>query len=142
LTDKYAADVIMENIYAQVNKEGRQYNTLHKLVDHQHDDNAVTLQDTYDTIDGKKHPKRTTQGWQLCIKWKDGSTSWEELKDLKEATPIKTAEYALTPLLNSEPAFSWWVLHTIKKGNRIISAVSSSSALRCPTPLLKLAFLI
>jgi hypothetical protein len=122
-TDAYAANVIAENMYAQVDEEGRQYNTLDELVDHRHDDTAVTPANAYVTLNGKQHPKRTTQGWQLCVKWKDGSTSWEELKDLKEANPIETAEYALAHSLDSAPAFSWWVSHTLKKRDRIISAV-------------------
>jgi hypothetical protein len=26
---------------------------------------------------GNLHPRRTTQGYLLCVQWKDGSTSWE-----------------------------------------------------------------
>jgi hypothetical protein len=122
-TDDYAANVIAKNMYAQVDEEGRQFNTFEELVDHRQDENAVTDADAYVTINGKKHHKRTTQGWQLCVKWKDGPMSWEALKDLKEANPIKTAEYAVAHSLSSKPAFSWWVSHTLKKRDRIISAV-------------------
>jgi hypothetical protein len=40
--------------------------------------------------------KRSTIGGQVCCQWKDGSTSWENLADLKESHPLKTAEYAVT----------------------------------------------
>jgi hypothetical protein len=120
--DDYAANVIAENMYAQVDDEGRQFNILEELVDHRKDETALEGE-PYVTIHGRQHPKRTTIGWQICVKWKDGSTSWENLKDLKEANPIETAEYAVAHSLTSEPAFSWWVTHTLKKRDRIISAV-------------------
>jgi hypothetical protein len=61
----------------------------------------------------------------LRVTWCDGSTSWEALKDLKEANPIETAEYAVAYSLSSLPAFSWWVTYTLKKRDRIISAVKA-----------------
>jgi hypothetical protein len=42
---------------------------------------------------------------------------------LKEANPIKTAEYAIAHSLTSEPAFSWWAPYTLKKRDHIILAV-------------------
>jgi len=49
--------------------------------------------------------KRNTIGWQICCQWKDGSTSWENLFDLKESHPLETAEYAMTIGIDHEPAF-------------------------------------
>jgi hypothetical protein len=43
----------------------------------------------------RKHRRiiTTKKGWKLvCILWKDGTTSWEPLSDLKEAYPIQTAD--------------------------------------------------
>jgi hypothetical protein len=57
----------------------------------------------------------STIGWQLCYQRKDGSTSWENLLDLKESHPLETAEYAKTFGIDHEPAFNWWVLHVLKK---------------------------
>jgi hypothetical protein len=59
----------------------------------------------------------------MCCQWKDDSTSWESLADLKELHPIETAEYAVTKGLEHEPAFNWWVLHVSKKRDQIISLV-------------------
>jgi hypothetical protein len=67
--------------------------------------------------------KRNTIGWQICCQWKDGSTSWENLSDLKESHPLETAEYAVTIGIDHEPAFNWWVPYVLKKRNRIISLV-------------------
>lgn len=50
------------------------------------------------------------------MEWKDGSTSREWLKDLKESNPIEqVAEYAVANKLVSEHVFAWWVPDTLKK---------------------------
>jgi hypothetical protein len=67
--------------------------------------------------------KCSTISWQVCCQWKDGSTSWENLDDLKESHPLETTEYAVTHRIYHKPAFNWWVPHVLKKGDRIISLV-------------------
>jgi hypothetical protein len=64
--------------------------------------------------DRRTHLKRSTIGWQVCCQWKNGSTSGENLADLKESHPIETAEYAVTKGIDLEPAFNWWVPHVLK----------------------------
>jgi hypothetical protein len=78
---------------------------------------------TYVDKQGKQKPRITTQGWSLLVEWKDGSTSWIALKDLKESFPIKVAEYAVANKLTEEPAFKWWVVETLCKRHRIIQKV-------------------
>jgi hypothetical protein len=85
---------------------------------------AVKLSDQKTVrADGKTYLKHSTIGWQLCCQWKDGSTSWENLADLKESHPIETAEYAKILGIDHEPAFNWWVPHVVRKRERIISLV-------------------
>ena len=72
--------------------------------------------------------RRSTAGWKLCVQWKDGSTSWEKLSDLKESNPIEVAEYAVAQNLQAEPAFNWWVSFVLKKRERIISLVKKRNA--------------
>jgi hypothetical protein len=67
--------------------------------------------------------KRSTISWQLCCQWKNGSTSWENLADLKESHPLETAEYAVTQGIDHEPAFNWWVPCVLKKCDRIVSLI-------------------
>jgi hypothetical protein len=55
--------------------------------------------------------------------WKDGSTSWEALKDLKESFPVQVAELAVSQGIQDEPAFAWWVKETLSKKNRIVKAM-------------------
>ena len=40
------------------------------------------------------------------------------MKDIKEAYPVQLAEYAVSMKLAGEPAFAWWVPHTLKKRNK------------------------
>jgi hypothetical protein len=50
-----------------------------------------------------------------------GSTSWENLSDLKSLHPVETVEFAKLCGIDNEPAFNWWVPHVLKKHDRIIS---------------------
>ena len=47
--------------------------------------------------------------------------SWMKLKDMKDSSSIEVAEYDVANRIVEEPAFKWWVPHTIRKMNRIIS---------------------
>jgi hypothetical protein len=59
------------------------------------------------------------------VSWKDGSTSWVRLKDLKESHPVQVTEYALMNKLLSEPAFAWWLMKVLWKRDCIIKKVKS-----------------
>jgi hypothetical protein len=99
-----AVHVIAENMYAQCDIEGRQYNLMEGIVDHKTDGHAVEPAYIYIKHGSNKQVRKTTKGWNLCGEWKDGTTSWERLADLKESNPVEVADYAaeksfLTPLL-------------------------------------------
>ena len=44
---------------------------------------------------GKEQFRRTTMGWQMCVQWKDDSTPWEKLSDIKECYPVQASEYSI-----------------------------------------------
>ena len=120
-----AANVIAENMWAQCDMDGTQHLLLEDIVDYRTTEEAVKHADRYVTIRGRQHPRKTTKGVLLCVKWKDGSTTWERLADLKESNPIEVAEFAVSRGLDHEPAFAWWVPHTLKHRNKIIAAVKA-----------------
>jgi Reverse transcriptase (RNA-dependent DNA polymerase) len=120
---EYTANVIAENMYAQCDAQGNQLLLMNSIVDHQKTDKAVDFADRFIVKQGRKYLRRTTLGWKLCIQWKDGTTSWEKLSDMKESYPVEVAEYAVAHELEHEPAFAWWSPYVLKKRNRIISAV-------------------
>ena len=80
------------------------------------------------TQKGRTYYRRSTAGWKLCCQWKDGSTSWTKLSDLKESHPIETSKYAVSQGIDGEPVFNWWVPHMIKKRAHIIYLVKNRSA--------------
>ena len=124
--ERYMANVIAENMFAQVDEEGNMYMILQEIVDHKKDNSAMPMAEgMYQTRTGSERNKVTTRGWSLQVQWKDGLTSWEKLKDLKASNPVEVAEYAVANRLVDEPAFEWWVPHTMQKRNRIISKVKS-----------------
>ena len=123
-TSELAANVIAQNMYAQCDSEGNQYLLLAGIVDHQRDSTAVERSDMYVKQGSNRHLRKTTKGWSLCVEWKDGSTSWERLVNLKESNPVEIADYAVLHGLDVEPAFAWWVPFTLRKRNHIINAVN------------------
>ena len=120
---QYAANVIAENMWAQVDQEGHQYRILEGITGHRKDSNAVERKDQFVKTKKGRQLRQTTAGWDLCVAWKDGSEQWVKLKDIKGSNPLEVAEYARANDLEEEPAFRWWVPYTLKKQQHIISAV-------------------
>jgi hypothetical protein len=127
---EYAANIIAENLYSQVDAEGCRFVLMDSIVDHKKDSCATSKDDEFVEKNGKRLRSKSTKGWKLCVQWKDGSTSWEPLAALKESNPVEVAEYAVAHKIVSEPAFAWWVPYTLKKRERIIAAVNKRFTLR------------
>jgi hypothetical protein len=108
-----------------VDEEGHHQVMLDEIVDHKSDETAVLPDNGYITLNARRHRRTTTKGWKLCVQWKDGSTSWEPLSDLKEAYSVQTAEYAIANKLEDQPAFAWWVGPTLRRRDRIIVSATN-----------------
>ena len=61
----------------------------------------------------------------MLVQWKDGSTIWCKLKDVKVSYPVELAEFALQNELQDELAFAWWIGYTLKKKARICTKTKS-----------------
>jgi hypothetical protein len=94
------------------------------IIDHRTDVHAVAPDEMYIKHGSNKKVRKTTKGWHLCVEWKDGTTSWESLADLKESNPVEVSEYAATKSLLNIPAFIWWAPHVLQKRTIIIDAVA------------------
>jgi len=106
-------------MYAQVDDEGNMFQLLQEIMDHKKDGTAIDVSNsTITSRNGNVKAKITTQGWWLLVMWKDQSTSWVKLKDLKASNPVELAEYAVANRLTEELAFKWWVSETLRKRNR------------------------
>jgi hypothetical protein len=62
---------------------------------------------------------RNTVGWRLKVRWKDQSTSWEPLRNLKSSNLIEVAKYAVANNIADEAAFAWWVPTVLKQCKRM-----------------------
>ena len=126
--DELSANIIAEAIYAQVDDEGRDYVLLDAIVDHKRDsDVALDESNGFEVkSNGNRIPKRTTMGWKLKARWKDGGENWIPLKDLKDSNPLEVVTYAQNTGLVDEPAFAWWVPHFIARRDRIVSKLGTS----------------
>ena len=69
-------------------------------------DRLVSLSDQQTIVQSRQVTCIATAGWQICCQWKDGSTSWKKLSELKESQPMQTAEFAFTQGIDHEPAFN------------------------------------
>jgi hypothetical protein len=76
---------------------------MDSIIDHRKDENALPKYDEYVVVNGKPNRRKTSDGWQFNIQWKDGSTSWEPLKTLKETNPVEIAEYVLASKMHPNP---------------------------------------
>jgi len=82
----YAANLIAENIMSQSDAKGRRHMVFKEIIDHHSGDTTIKREDGFTVrFNGNVHPKKTTCGWDICVKWRDGTTSWLPLKDVKDA---------------------------------------------------------
>ena len=125
-TQAMSANAIAENLFAQVDADGHRMLLMEEIIDHRAGPTAVKQADAFiRTTSGQQRRRPTTKGWELLIQWKDGSSTWTPLKDIKEAYPVETAEYATQSRIHEEPAFAWWVPSVLRKRSAIISKVKS-----------------
>jgi len=60
------------------------------------DSSAIMPEDGCITsFNGKWHNKKTTNSWDICIEWHDGTSLWVPLKDVKQSNPLELADYAV-----------------------------------------------
>lgn len=123
---EYAANIIAQNMYAQVDADGHHHTLLDSIIDYEKTTSAVDRDDAYITTrQGRRRLRQTTQGWNLLIAWKDGSEQWVPMKSVKECNPVEVAEFAVARGIDREPAFAWWVPYTLRKRDRIIALVNA-----------------
>ena len=126
-----SANYIAENVFAQVDQDGNHQVLLDEIIDYHTTGKEVKQQDAFITTrTGTKRRRETTIGWELLVQWKDGSTNWIALKDLKESYPVHVAEYSVGTRISMDPAFAWWVPYMPKKRNRIVAKVKSKYWIR------------
>jgi hypothetical protein len=102
--ESVSANLIAQNLYEQLDDEGKRHVLLTDIVDHKRDERAIDKRDAFITMkNGVKRRRQRTQGWQLLCKWKDGSSNWVALKDARQSYPVLVAEYAIAYRIDDEP---------------------------------------
>ena len=111
----------------EVDSDGFSLALMEGIIDYKCDDSiAIPKADRYITTGrGQRRLWKTTAGWKLLVKWKDQSESWVKLSELKESHPVDTVEFAKSRGIDDETTFAWWVPHTLRKRNAIISAMKT-----------------
>ena len=125
--ESLSANLIAQHLYSQVDEEGNVHILLDDIIDHKRGKNAVNREDAFIIMkNGVKQRQETTQGWKMLCQWKDGSTNWVALKDMKHSYPVQVAESAISNRIADEPAFSWWGVHnTVKQRDCILARILS-----------------
>jgi hypothetical protein len=82
-------------MYSQLDPSGTRFLLLKEICDHRLDETAVPIQEKYMTQGNNRTLWHTTKLWYLQVLWKDGTTSWEPLRNLKESNPVEVVDYAV-----------------------------------------------
>ena len=110
-------------MYAQCDADRNEYLLLDALVDYGKDNNVISLTEQQTRIHGRPIAWKTTAGQPICCQWKDSSTSWDELLNLKESHLVQTAKFAVVQLIDHKPSFNWWVKHVLQKRDTITASI-------------------
>ncbi|KAL7481869.1 hypothetical protein ACHAW6_007549, partial [Cyclotella cf. meneghiniana] len=104
-TKELAVNTIAEALYAQCNPDGNQYIMFDIIVDYRKNPMWLSLETIRSRLlMVRRLSHAPCKVWELCCEWKDGSTSWQKLSDLKESHPHQVAEFALATGIVNEPA--------------------------------------
>ena len=98
------ANAIASNIFNQVDQDKQQFSLFDEIIDTRTDGNQINKVDAFiHIVNGNKRRRETTKEWEICIQWKDGGSTWNQLKDIKEAYPVQLAEYSAMHSISDEP---------------------------------------
>ena len=78
-TDSYFSNIIIYNVYSQLDREGHQTLVMSEIVDHHRDGSSFTKYNGFTSIHSNT-PKNTTNGWYVLIEWNYYTTTWMGIK--------------------------------------------------------------
>ena len=123
--DEYATNVIAESLLSNVDDDGFDLGLVDEIIDHRRGEMALSTSEGFVQSGTTSKPVITTKGWDIKVKWTDGSSDWLTLSEVKNGNPLQLAEYAIAQKIHKEPAFNWWVTKVLRKRDRIINKVTS-----------------
>ena len=77
---------------AHCDVDGNEYFLLDAFVDHRKNGSHLSVEDQKIVVKRPETLRKSTAGWDICCKWKDGSTSWKKLSNFKELHPIQVVQ--------------------------------------------------
>ena len=81
-----AVNTIASNLFAQFYQDGQIFVLFDEIIDWRTDGSQIKSEDAFIHIYNRnKRRRETTKVWEVCIQWKDGSSTWNQVKDVKEA---------------------------------------------------------
>ena len=120
------ANAKTSNLFSQVDQDWQRFILFNIIIDLRTDGTHIKEGDyLIHMYNVNKRRRDTTNGWEVCIQWKDMSSTWNQVKDVKESFPIQLAEYAVLNQIAYEPEFTWWKKNVLKKRYRIIYKTAS-----------------
>ena len=124
--EQYATNILAEALAAEYDKDGFDTGFISEISGYRkHSTSIPRSQGHFLSKNGNRSPIITTKGWDLKVTWKDGTSTWVPLSILKNSEPLLVARYAKTVGIQNEPAYKWWVSHTLKKQSRLISKLKT-----------------
>ena len=122
------ANVIADSMYGACNDSGNDYLMMDSIVDYRSSDKELSVSSKNMVHRGRSFMRGSTVGCKICIQWRYGSISWQDLKDMKESHILETAEYATDQEIDHNPSFNCWVKAILKKILRTISLVNKRNS--------------
>ena len=121
-TETITANIISITLLSQVDEEGHRQLLLDDIINYRKNGNAVHKYDAFvDNFTRIKQKNMIMKGWDICVRWKYGSTDWIVLRDIKQSYPIELAGFSLMHGIHEDRDFAWWVTYVEKKRKTIIS---------------------
>ena len=69
--------MIAESMYVMCDENGDHILLFDAIVDHKKNNKAMTIAErNFVESRGKQQYKRSTKGWEVCVRWNNGYTAW------------------------------------------------------------------
>ena len=121
-----AANAIASNLFAKVDQDGQRFLLFNAVIYSRTDDTHIKEGASFIHMsNGNKSRRETTKGWEVGIKWKYWSSTWNQVKEVKDSFPVQLTEYTVLNKITNEPSFAWWIKKVPKKRDMIISMTAS-----------------
>ena len=119
--EEYSVNTILENMVEQVHSNDWDTTLMDEILAVRRDSDVSVMQgpDASAIVNGRKRPIITTKGWDVQVRWKDGSISWHPLFLVKRSNPVDLTKYVESNGLSKEPAFRWWIKQVLKRRGKI-----------------------